>query len=111
MSDDRPATRSFHPSAFFLHPLGEALRFLTILPVPGMPPTSSERSIGRAIPLFPLAGAIVGALLAGIGLASGFLWDAWVRAALVVVAWGIITSGLHLDGLADLVEKTGTLLT
>jgi adenosylcobinamide-GDP ribazoletransferase len=83
-----------------LWPLGEALRFLTILPIPGLPPIS-EQSIGRAIAFFPLAGAIVGALLAGLGLAAGALWDAGVRPVVLVVAWGAITAGLHLDGLSD----------
>ena len=83
-----------------LWPLGEALRFLTIFPMPGMPPMA-EQSIARAIPLFPLAGAVIGALLVGLGLACGVLWDAWVRSVLIVVGWGIVTSGLHLDGLSD----------
>jgi len=83
-----------------LWPLGEALRFLTIIPMPGMPPMA-EQSIARSIPLFPLAGAVIGALLVGLGLACGVLWDAWVRSVLIVVGWGIVTSGLHLDGLSD----------
>src|SRR5689334_18440076 len=83
-----------------LWPLGEALRFLTIIPMPGMPPMA-EQSIARAIPLFPLAGAVIGALLVGLGLACGLLWDAWVRSVLIVVGWGIVTAGLHLDGLSD----------
>ena len=76
------------------------MRFLTILPVPGMPATS-ENAIASGIPLFPLAGAVIGALLAGVGLASGALWDGLVRSVLIVTAWGILTSGLHLDGLSD----------
>jgi adenosylcobinamide-GDP ribazoletransferase len=83
-----------------LWPLGEALRFLTIIPMPGMPPMAKQ-SIARAIPLFPLAGAVIGALLVGLGLACGVLWDAWVRSVVIVVGWGIVTSGLHLDGLSD----------
>jgi adenosylcobinamide-GDP ribazoletransferase len=83
-----------------LWPLGEALRFLTILPVPGLPPTP-EGGIGRAVACFPLAGAVVGALLAGVGLAAGALWGAGVRPVILVVAWGLITAGLHLDGLSD----------
>jgi adenosylcobinamide-GDP ribazoletransferase len=83
-----------------LWPLGEALRFLTIIPMPGMPPMA-EQSIARAIPLFPLAGAVIGALLVGLGLACDVLWDAWVRAVVIVVGWGIVTAGLHLDGLSD----------
>jgi adenosylcobinamide-GDP ribazoletransferase len=83
-----------------LWPLGEALRFLTIFPIPGLPPMS-EASIAHAIPFFPLAGAIIGALLAGLGLAAGALWDVGVRPVILVVAWGAITAGLHLDGLSD----------
>jgi adenosylcobinamide-GDP ribazoletransferase len=83
-----------------LWPLGEALRFLTIIPMPGMPPMA-EQSIARSIPLFPLAGAVIGALLVGLGLACGVLWDTWVRSVLIVVGWGIVTAGLHLDGLSD----------
>jgi adenosylcobinamide-GDP ribazoletransferase len=83
-----------------LWPLGEALRFLTILPTPGMPPMS-ESSIARAIPLFPVAGALVGALLAGLGVVAGAIWEPGVRPVILVVAWAIITAGLHLDGLSD----------
>src|SRR5438093_10799871 len=83
-----------------LWPLGEALRFLTILPVGGLPPIS-EGAIGRAIGYFPLVGAVIGAVLSGVGLLSGALWDDWVRAVAIVVAWGAITAGLHLDGLSD----------
>jgi adenosylcobinamide-GDP ribazoletransferase len=83
-----------------LWPLGEALRFLTILPIPGLPPMA-EASISRAIAFFPLAGAVIGALLAGLGLAAGALWDAGVQPVILVVAWGVITAGLHLDGLSD----------
>jgi adenosylcobinamide-GDP ribazoletransferase len=83
-----------------LWPLGEALRFLTIIPIAGMPPIS-EGAIARAIPLFPLAGAVIGALLAGKGLASGAVWDPWVRSIAIVAGWGIVTAGLHLDGMSD----------
>ncbi len=83
-----------------LWPLGEALRFLTIVPIAGLPATPAG-AIGRAIPFFPLAGALIGALLVGVGLASGALWDAWVRAVAIVIGWAVITGGLHLDGLRD----------
>jgi adenosylcobinamide-GDP ribazoletransferase len=83
-----------------LWPLGEALRFLTILPTPGLPPPSGD-SIARSIAWFPLAGAIIGTLLAAIGLGVGLLWGPGVRAVLLVIAWAIVTAGLHLDGLSD----------
>ena len=83
-----------------LRPLGEALRFLTIIPIPGLP-QASEASVVRAIPFFPLAGVILGGLLAGLGLGAGALWGPLARAVVVVVAWAALTAGLHLDGLSD----------
>ena len=80
--------------------LGEALRFLTIIPLPGLPP-STEAGVGRAIPFFPLAGLLLGALLAACGLLLDALWGGAVRPVGVVVAWGVLTAGLHLDGLSD----------
>lgn len=96
-SSEQPAARNLWGP---LQPIGEALRFLTILPVPGLPPMTAE-AVPRAIPHFPIAGAAIGALLACVGLAAGALWDEWVRAVLIVVAWGVLTGGLHLDGLSD----------
>lgn len=80
--------------------LAEAIRFLTIIPVPGLP-TENERSLVTAIPWFPLVGLLLGAVLAALGALAGLAWDAVARAALLVVAWGILTGGLHLDGLSD----------
>lgn len=100
MDDGKPPDNRFSVLGSWFLSLGEALRFLTILPVPGMPPMS-EQSIAKAIPWFPLAGAIIGVLLAGVGAAAGWLWNADVRAALLVVAWGVLTAGLHLDGVGD----------
>ncbi len=80
--------------------IGEALRFLTIIPQPWLPP-ASEAGMVASIPWFPAAGAIIGALLLPVGWLGDLGWGAMARAALVVVAWGIITSGLHLDGLSD----------
>lgn len=83
-----------------LWPLGEALRFLTIIPIPGMPPMS-EASIARAIPFFPLAGAVIGVLLVMIGLIANTFWGVPIHAVIIVIAWGILTAGLHLDGVSD----------
>lgn len=82
-----------------LWPIGEALRFLTIIPVPGLPPMTEAFS--RTVPGFPVAGLALGALLAVIGWIVGALWNETVRAVALVVAWGVLTAGLHLDGLCD----------
>jgi len=83
-----------------LQPLGEAVRFLTAFPVPGLPPMK-EASVARAMAAFPLAGLLIGACGAGVGLVAGLLFGEPVRAVAVIVAWMVVTWGLHLDGLAD----------
>ncbi len=83
-----------------LWPIGEALRFLTVIPTPGLPPMTAE-AIPRAIPYFPVAGLALGALLVVVGWIAGALWNEIVRAIALVVAWGVLTAGLHLDGLSD----------
>ena len=83
-----------------LQPLGEALRFLTMLPVPGLPPMK-EATVARAMVAFPLVGLFIGACGAGAGLLAGWLFGEPLRAVAVVVAWMVVTWGLHLDGLAD----------
>lgn len=83
-----------------LWPLGEALRFLTVLPVPGLPPMQGA-TIARSIPWFPAVGLVLGLLLLPVGWLAGLLWGAPVQAVLLVVCWGALTAGLHLDGLSD----------
>lgn len=81
-------------------PLGEALRFLTAIPVPGLPP-STEISIVRSMAAFPLAGLVIGVGGVSVGWLAGWLWGDVLRAIVIVVAWMLLTLGLHLDGLAD----------
>ncbi|WP_298819204.1 adenosylcobinamide-GDP ribazoletransferase [Chloroflexus sp.] len=78
----------------------EAIRFLTILPLPGLP-AMSEQSVARAIPWFPAAGLVIGGALVMVDTLSRPLWGDLTAAVLVVATWGIITGGLHLDGLSD----------
>lgn len=100
MSNEMSSDETVHRSAFGLHPLGEALRFLTIVPVPGLSP-GPEGALARSIGYFPLVGALIGLLLVGVGAIAGRFWDDWVRVVAIVIAWAIITAGLHLDGLSD----------
>ena len=80
--------------------LGEAVRFLTVLPVPGQAATD-ERVIARSMAAFPLAGLLVGGLSAGAGwLAHGLFGSPLHAIACMVTAVGL-TAGLHLDGVAD----------
>ncbi|MCZ7584735.1 MAG: adenosylcobinamide-GDP ribazoletransferase [Deltaproteobacteria bacterium] len=78
-----------------------ALQFLTRLPTPGISDEQATQ-LGRAVPHFPLVGAIVGALSAAIaygataaGLSPG------LAAIAAVASAALVTGALHEDGLAD----------
>jgi adenosylcobinamide-GDP ribazoletransferase len=75
-----------------------AMRTLTILPVPGR---EADR-LADALPFFPVAGLLVGGLVAaGVTLfARALHWPAGAG-ALGAVLGAALTRGLHLDGLAD----------
>lgn len=72
--------------------LAEAVRFLTILPVPG-------GAVPVATHFFPLVGLGLGLGLAG--LRAALPAEGLLPAALVVAAWTGATGGLHEDAWAD----------
>ncbi len=84
-------------------PLLVALRLLTRLPVPE-PPADGDRARLEADSLFwfPSVGLLLGGLLWG---GQALLVQAHapelLQAALLLVAWVVLTGALHLDGLAD----------
>ncbi|MBT4497301.1 MAG: adenosylcobinamide-GDP ribazoletransferase [Gemmatimonadetes bacterium] len=78
----------------------EALRFLTAIPVPGLP-HADERTIARSMAAFPLVGLVIGLLGALCGWLAWFLFGPPFHALAVVIAWTVLTLGLHLDGVAD----------
>lgn len=75
-----------------------ALGFLTVVPVPSGAQTAS---FGRAAAWFPVVGALIGLVLAGIGWCGYAWWDPYVAAALIIGGSIVLTGGLHLDGLMD----------
>ncbi len=77
-----------------------ALRFLTILPVPGHLGAEEEDLAGSLI-FFPVVGVVIGA---GMAIAGWLLWPvlpALPAAAVMVFLLFFISGGFHLDGLAD----------
>ncbi len=77
----------------------EALGFLTRLPLPGPRRT---RGPAEALAAFPLAGCVLGLLLALLDAGLGRTrLPPFTRDTLVVVALVLLTGGLHLDGLMD----------
>jgi adenosylcobinamide-GDP ribazoletransferase len=75
-----------------------AVRYLTIVPLPGPQP---QEALGRSAPWFPVVGIGLGLVLAAIERGLAPLFPTILVAVLVVAAWKLLTGGLHLDGLAD----------
>ncbi len=77
--------------------LTAALRFLTILPL-GKP---ADFPGHRMVPYFPLAGLILGLLLALIDAMLQHIFPLNIVSLIDVVFLAVVTGALHLDGLAD----------
>lgn len=78
--------------------LAAATMLLTRVPVPAW---AGSVTPARAAPLYPIVGAAIGAVVAGVALGAGELWPILIAATLAVAAEMILTGALHLDGLAD----------
>lgn len=83
-----------------------ALRFLTIIPVPG-DENVKVQDLGRSTAWFPLVGAVLGGLLLFLHGVLSFLFQPMLSSALVVTLWVILTRGFHLDGLGDTLDGIG----
>jgi len=78
----------------------EALRWMTILPMPQQRDTIAPAAM---LPWLPVTGMVVGAALwAGVALGGGY--DSWLAALLGTLIWFVLTGFLHADGLADLTD-------
>jgi adenosylcobinamide-GDP ribazoletransferase len=89
-------------TALLLRPLLAAFGFLTRLPIRAGLPT--DRELGRAVGFFPLVGLALGLWTAGLAWASARAFPPAMTAVLAVAALALATGGLHLDGVADLVD-------
>ena len=83
-----------------------AVSFLTRLPV-GRYVDVDGADVARGATLFPLVGAGIGALTAGVALLAEQTLPAFVAATLGVAAAAIVTGGMHLDALADTADALG----
>ena len=77
-----------------------ALGFLTIIPLP-LNREVRPMDMGRSMACFPLAGAIIGGILAGMSAVLSTVLPRSVADFILIAALALITGGLHLDGLAD----------
>jgi adenosylcobinamide-GDP ribazoletransferase len=77
-----------------------ALQFLTLSP-PIVRRLFTPEEMGRAVGFFPLVGALLGAMLAGLDWALAHVFPTGVSTVLVLTAWVVATGALHLDGFLD----------
>ena len=85
--------------------LAAALRFYTRLPIPllpGEPPAGAGFAFPAMAPAVPLAGAVIGALMALTFWLAHALHLSGLAAAILAIGCGVVITGaLHEDGLAD----------
>jgi adenosylcobinamide-GDP ribazoletransferase len=83
-----------------------AVRYLTILPLPGHR-HAGVGDLGRAAAWFPVVGLGIGAILFALEWLTSRMFPPLLAALITVTAWKLITGGLHLDGLADCLDGIG----
>ena len=83
--------------------LAAALQFLTRVPIR----TDGAVPHHRAVPWFPIAGALIGAAVGGVAAGMNELVATPVAATLAVITGLLITGAFHEDGLADVADAFG----
>ncbi|MGM5024581.1 adenosylcobinamide-GDP ribazoletransferase [Tardiphaga sp. 862_B3_N4_1] len=84
-----------------------AIRFLTVLPVPATIDAQGPDWLARAMKYFPVVGAGIGAASAIVFLVAGEFWSPLISALLAITTSIALTSALHEDGLADTADSFG----
>ncbi|MBD2846785.1 adenosylcobinamide-GDP ribazoletransferase [Paenibacillus sp. IB182496] len=84
----------------WLHALGAAVQFLTVVPLP-FRPVFDERTAARSLVFFPWAGALIGAATAAAAILLPHVLPPLPAAALVLILSTAMTGALHLDGWMD----------
>lgn len=77
-----------------------ALRFLTIVPLPGSFGASGE-DLSRCAPMFPVVGIMLGAFCGALAWSLSLISPPLLTAACVVATMLAFSGALHMDGLSD----------
>jgi adenosylcobinamide-GDP ribazoletransferase len=80
-----------------------AVRFLTIVPMPGREATGAG-ALGRAAWWFPAVGVALGTCLVAADHLFAFVFPPLLGSILLMALWKVLTGGIHLDGLADVLD-------
>jgi adenosylcobinamide-GDP ribazoletransferase len=84
-----------------------ALRFLTVVPVPSSDAASAPDWLSRCAKYFPVVGIGIGLASAVVMLLADHIWSPVVASLLAVAASIAVTGALHEDGLADTADGLG----
>ncbi|MDE0331704.1 MAG: adenosylcobinamide-GDP ribazoletransferase [Nitrospinae bacterium] len=84
--------------------LAQAVRFLTVLPWPGVPREPEEGDMESALVRFPFVGLLMGAILIALDWALASSFSVSVRSAALIVALVVLTRGISLSGLSDFAD-------
>ena len=84
-----------------------ALRFMTIVPVPSSDAAIAPDWLSRCAKYFPVVGIGIGLVSAVVLLLADRIWGPVVASLLAVAASIIVTGALHEDGLADTADGLG----
>jgi adenosylcobinamide-GDP ribazoletransferase len=84
-----------------------ALRFLTILPVPASAEPFAPDWLTRALVYFPVVGLLIGGVSALVLLVADLMWGQTLAAICAVASSVAMTGALHEDGLADTFDSFG----
>ena len=83
--------------------LRRALGFLTVYPLRASDAWTPE-TLGSSMVYYPLVGTFIGLALWGLAVLLGMLFPPPIVSVLLLVASLLVTGGLHMDGLADLID-------
>jgi adenosylcobinamide-GDP ribazoletransferase len=81
----------------------QALSFLTILPVEGLP-LPEDKGLARSMAFFPAVGLLIGLILVVAYFLLSFLFPKSLVLWLTLGCLALLTRGLHLDGFADTLD-------
>ena len=84
-----------------------AVQFLTRIPVPGGNRPVSPETLRLSVAFFPLAGALIGCVTAGIIYLGTLLWPAWLAILAGLACEARITGAFHEDAVADFFDAFG----
>ncbi len=83
--------------------LRRAFGFLTLYPLRASD-TWTPETLGSSMVYYPLVGTFIGLALWGLALLLSLLFPPSVVPVLVLAGSLLVTGGLHMDGLADLID-------